>query len=143
MPNHRNLLTILLVLVLVIGLRGWMIASDGIPFDSDEAIVDLMARHITQGKPIPTFFYGQHYMGSLNAIAVAGAFELLGESVEIGRVVHLAIFLLTLLSGYALAGAVTGSNRVAMIALLIMAFPSASATLYTAIPLGGWLRGTP
>lgn len=136
--RRRDLLIILLIVGLAMLLRGWIIATDGIAFESDEAIVDLMARHIRLGKPIPTFFYGQPYMGSLNAIAVAGGFDLLGESVETGRLVHAAIFVLTLLSGYGLARAVSGNARVAAIALLIMAIPPASATLYTAIPLGGW-----
>lgn len=136
--RRRDLLLVLLIVGLAILLRGWIIASDGIAFESDEAIVDLMARHINQGKPIPTFFYGQAYMGSLNAIAVAGGFRLLGESVETGRIVHAAIFVLTLLSGYGLARTISGSARVAAITLLAMAIPPASATLYTAIPLGGW-----
>ena len=138
MPNRRNQLAIMLVLVLVIGLRGWMIAGDGIAFDSDEAIVYLMGRHISQGKPIPTFFYDQVYMGSLSAISVAGGFKLFGDSLETARIVQTAEFLLTLLSGFALARAVTGSARVAAIALLILAFPPASATLYTSISTGGW-----
>src|SRR5690606_12013375 len=61
-----------------------------------------------------------------------------GESVETGRLVHAAIFVLTLLSGYGLARAVSGNARVAAVALRVMAIPQASSTLYTAIPLGGW-----
>jgi hypothetical protein len=136
--NRRNWIVVLLILALAMILRRWIIASDGIAFESDEAIVDLMARHITLGQPIPTFFYGQPYMGSLNAVLVAGGFRLLGESVETGRIVHAALSLLTLLSGYGLARAVTGSARVAAMALLLMAIPTASALLYTLIPLGGW-----
>jgi len=138
MTSRRNLLTIGVVLALVTLLRLWIIISGGISFDSDEAIVTLMARHIAHGKPIPTFFYGQAYMGSLSAILAAGGFSLFGESVETARIVQSAEFLLTLLSGYALARAVTGSARVAAIALLIMAFPSSNATLFTVIPVGGW-----
>jgi len=136
--HHRNLIIVLLILALGLLLRGWIIASDGIAFESDEAIVDLMARHISLGRPIPTFFYGQAYMGSLNAVLVADGFRLLGESVEAGRVALLVIALLTLLSGYGLARVVTGSARVATMALLIMAIPTANALLYTSIPLGGW-----
>src|SRR5690606_31293836 len=138
MSSRRNLLTIGFVFALVTLLRTWIIGSGGISFDSDEAIVNLMARHITHGKPIPTFFYGQAYMGSLSAILVAGGFSLLGESVEAARIVQLALFLVTLLSGYALAQALTGSMRIAALALLIMAFPPANTTLYTSASLGGW-----
>ena len=138
MSSRRNLLTIGFVFALVTLLRTWIIGSGGISFDSDEAIVNLMARHITHGEPVPTFFYGQAYMGSLSAILVAGGFSLLGESVEAARIVQLALFLVTLLSGYALAQALTGSMRIAALALLIMAFPPANTTLYTSASLGGW-----
>jgi hypothetical protein len=37
-----------------------------LPFNSDEAIVGLMARHMLQGER-PLFFYGQAYLGSLDA----------------------------------------------------------------------------
>ncbi len=39
---------------------------------SDEAIVGLMAQDIANGERFPIFFYGQRYMGSLEAYAVAG-----------------------------------------------------------------------
>ena len=48
--------------------------------DSDEGIVGLMAKHITEGKPWPVFYYGQNYMGSLEAILAAFSFTLLGRS---------------------------------------------------------------
>jgi len=41
--------------------------------DSDEAIVGLMGKHILEGRGIPTFYYGQHYMGSLEAILASGS----------------------------------------------------------------------
>jgi hypothetical protein len=37
-----------------------------VPLNSDEAVVGLMARHILDGKR-PVFYYGQAYMGSLDA----------------------------------------------------------------------------
>jgi hypothetical protein len=45
-------------------LRAALLAWDVIPFDADEAIVALMARHILRGAR-PCFFYGQQSMGSL------------------------------------------------------------------------------
>ena len=48
--------------------------------DSDEAIVGLMAKHILEGRPLPTFYYGQHYMGSLEGILVSYAFRVFGIS---------------------------------------------------------------
>ena len=39
-------------------LRLWLILTAAAPFNSDEAVVGLMARHINQGAR-PLFFYGQ------------------------------------------------------------------------------------
>ena len=60
--------------------RAVLLASNTVSFHSDEAVVALMARHILQGER-PVFFYGQAYMGSLDAWLVAIGFQLLGESV--------------------------------------------------------------
>lgn len=132
---HRLAVLIILVAVLF---RAWLIAVDGVSFDSDEAIVGLMARHITQGDPIPTFFYGQAYMGSLDAILVAGGFVLFGESVDSIRVVQMALYLLALASAYALALVITRRTVVALAALLLLAIPTALGALYTTITLGGY-----
>ncbi len=50
-----------------------LLVLDCVPFNADEAVVALMARHILQGER-PIFFYGQAYMGSLDAYLVAGFF---------------------------------------------------------------------
>ncbi len=39
---------------------------------SDEAIVGIMAQDIAAGRSLPVFFYGQRYMGALEAYVVAG-----------------------------------------------------------------------
>jgi hypothetical protein len=48
-----------------------------------------MARHILQGER-PLFFYGQAYLGSLDAWLVAGAFAVLGQSAAAIRLVQSA-----------------------------------------------------
>ncbi|GIV81340.1 MAG: hypothetical protein KatS3mg051_0694 [Anaerolineae bacterium] len=107
MPRVRNRMSLFAV-ALVIGMaalaRLWLLGGERVSFDSDEAIVGLMARHINQGKPIPTFFYGQAYMGSLDALLVAGSFRFLGESVMAMRAVQVALALVTLCLVYRLAG---------------------------------------
>src|SRR5579859_564986 len=67
----------LLVLGAALALRVIVLASGAVSFHSDEAVVALMARHINQGLPIPAFFYGQAYMGSLDALVVGFGFRLL------------------------------------------------------------------
>ena len=78
------------ILLVALLLKGILLYVGVVSFDSDEAVVGLMARHILQGAR-PIFFYGQAYMGSLDAYLVAGAFALLGESVLAVRVVQLAM----------------------------------------------------
>ena len=66
-----NSLAIYLIPILIAGVIKFMISPvDITPFNADEAIVALMARHINQGN-IPVFFYGQAYMGSLDAMLVS------------------------------------------------------------------------
>jgi len=50
-------------------------------FDSDQAIVGLMAKHLAEGRAFPLFFYGQHYMLAVEAWLAAPVFTLAGPSV--------------------------------------------------------------
>lgn len=63
--------------VLVI-LRSWVfVAYEQAFFTSDQAIVGLMAKHISEGRAFPLFFYGQSYMLAVEAY-VAAPFLLVG-----------------------------------------------------------------
>ncbi len=135
---RRHWIAVLVVLLIAGLFRAWLMADTRVAFESDEAVVGLMARHINQGQTIPTFFYGQAYMGSLDAILVAGGFQVLGESVRAIRVVQLLLYLVALVTGYALAVTVTRSRRIAGMALLLLAIPTAVGALYTTITLGGY-----
>jgi len=125
------------VLVGAVALKAALLALDALPFNSDEAVVALMARHILQGEQ-PWFFYGQAYMGSLDAYLVAGAFALLGESVLAVRVVQASLFAAVLLTSYPVARRITGSRRAARLTVLLLAFPPVLLTLYTTATLGGY-----
>ena len=61
-----------------------------------------MARHILQGER-PVFFYGQAYMGSLDAWLIAVGFRLLGDSVLTIRIVESILYLLIVATGFAVA----------------------------------------
>src|SRR4030067_2555737 len=67
--------SVFIVAVIAIGYKAFLLVSDVVPFNSDEAIVALMAKHILEGDR-PIFFYGQAYMGSLDAWLVALGFKL-------------------------------------------------------------------
>jgi len=48
---------------------------------ADEGVVGLMAKHILEGKNLPIFFYGQDYLGALEAYCAALSFGLFGTGV--------------------------------------------------------------
>ncbi len=49
---------------------------------SDEAIVGIMAQDIAAGRQLPIYFYGQRYMGALEAYAVAAASSLFDNQIH-------------------------------------------------------------
>jgi hypothetical protein len=96
-----------------------------------------MARHILEGAR-PVFFYGQAYMGSLDAALVAGGFALLGQEVLVVRIVQSLLYAATAATTVALAWKVTGSRRASLAAGLLMAVPTVNIMLYTTVSLGGY-----
>ncbi len=113
------------------------VASGAFPFNSDEAIVGLMARHILNGQ-WPVFFYGQAYMGSLDASLVALGFALLGEAVWVIRLVQALLYGATILTTAALGWSIFRSAWVAWVAAALLAVPSVNVMLYTTVSLGGY-----
>ncbi|NPA93608.1 MAG: hypothetical protein GXO56_08020 [Chloroflexi bacterium] len=107
------------------------------PFNSDEAVVALMARHILAGER-PTFFYGQAYMGSLDAFLVAGGFALFGTKVWVVRLVQTILYAGTVMLTCALARRLFDAPEAGWAAGLLMAIPTVNMTLYTTVSLGGY-----
>jgi 4-amino-4-deoxy-L-arabinose transferase-like glycosyltransferase len=137
MNKSRTVRLLILILLGAMALKISLLALDAVPFNADEAIVALMARHIRQGER-PWFFYGQAYMGSLDAHLVAGAFSLIGESVLAVRVVQIILFAGTLLTSYVVARRFTSSPHTGLLTILLLAFPPVLLTLYTTVSLGGY-----
>jgi hypothetical protein len=52
-------------------------------FDSDQAIVGLMAKHLSEGRALPLFFYGQPYMLAVQAWIAAPLFLVGGASIAL------------------------------------------------------------
>ncbi len=86
----------------------------------------------------PVFFYGQAYMGSLDAALVALAFAAFGPHVLAIRLVQSLLYAGSVLTGTRIAWRVTGSVGAAWAAGLILAVPTVNATLYTTVSLGGY-----
>jgi hypothetical protein len=65
-------------------------------FNSDHAVVGLMAKHLAEGRAFPLFFYGQSYMLGVEAWLAAPLFSLVGPSVP---ALQLPLVLLNMLVG--------------------------------------------
>lgn len=77
MPERRVFVAALLAVLLV---RVGFLLLVPVPFESDEAIVGLMARHILYAGDRPIFYYGQEYMGPLEPATAALSFALFGPT---------------------------------------------------------------
>jgi hypothetical protein len=64
-------------------------------FDSDQAVMGLMAKHLAEGRAFPLFFYGQHYMLGVEAFLAAPLFRIAGPSVVTLKLPLLALNLVT------------------------------------------------
>lgn len=133
----QELLILSGALLLAAGLKLALLLADAIPFNSDEAVVALMARHILLGER-PVFFYGQAYMGSLDAWLVAAAFNLMGEAVLPVRLVQSLLYLAYIISLWLLSKTLFTDRRVAMFAAICAAIPTVMVTTYTTASLGGY-----
>ncbi len=118
-------------------LKTSLLVANVIPFNADEAVVGLMARHILQGK-FPIFFYGQAYMGSLDAWIISLGFLIFGQHVWVIRLVQMLIYLGTLVTTALIAKTMAGNWRTGAIAAWLMAIPTINVTLYTTASLGGY-----
>lgn len=136
MPRNLWLALFVLLLITLIA-RLYLLASNTVSFHSDEAVVALMARHINQGER-PIFFYGQAYMGSLDAWLVALGFQLFGESVTSIRIVQSVLYGVVVALTFGFAYRLTQNTVASFIAGLTLAVPSVLVALYTTATLGGY-----
>ncbi|WP_148083471.1 glycosyltransferase family 39 protein [Micromonospora sp. Llam0] len=86
--------TILTALCVILGVlyRFFALLWSSPPTNSDEAIMGLAAIHISKAENFPAFFYGQDYMGVLEAYLAAPIFALFGPSVIALRIPNLLLF---------------------------------------------------
>lgn len=89
--------------ILGVGFRVWLTASGAPLTNSDEATMGLAALHIQHGTGFPVYFYGQHYMGTVEAYLSAPLVALLGPTTLALRLPTLALYSLFLFLGYALS----------------------------------------
>ncbi len=110
----------MLFAALAIAARLPFLVTAKIPFDSDEAVEGLMARHVLDGE-LPAFFWGQAFKGVPEVYASAGVFALFGSSVAVLKSVTLVFFALYVALNFVLLDK-SASRWVAASASLLLIF---------------------
>lgn len=105
-------------------------------FNADEGVMGAMALHIQEGQR-PIFFYGQNYMGALEAYLGAGLFSIFGPSPFSLRLGLILLFLLFLLVLYVLV-AILYTKRFALFMLLLFCLGSNAVLVRQLNALGGY-----
>lgn len=111
----------------------------GYVIDSDEAIVGLMAQHVVAGGEIPTFYYGQHYMGSLEPLCAAALFSFFGASPFVLQLTPLLFSIALVYIMYRL-GREVGGHVVGRGAALLCAFPPVALVVWSYKARGGFIE---
>ena len=105
--------------------------------DSDEGTMGLMALHINTRGERPLFFYGQSYMGTIQAYLGALLFHLFGASVFSLRLGLLLLFTLFLLVMYLLLRLLYGQTF-ALVGLLLLDLGGPDLLKPQLLALGGY-----
>lgn len=150
--SRRWILTLGAVVAAGAALRLWVYRSElGIP-DSDEAVVGLMALHVLDGE-WATFFWGQGFGGSQEALLTAPVFWIFGPSWLALRIVPVALSAVAALVVWRVGRRTIGEPGAAFAGLLAWIWPPflvhrlthqfgfyASGVLYSALLLLVGLR---
>ncbi|GHO68577.1 hypothetical protein KSC_074690 [Ktedonobacter sp. SOSP1-52] len=116
-------LILLALVVVAIVLRIALISLNWPTTNSDESVIDLMALHIAFRGEHPIFYYGQSYLGSLEAHLASPFVLLLGPSVFTVRLLLITLFALFLILLYNLTSKLY-SRKLALFSVLLLSFGS-------------------
>src|SRR6266851_1825321 len=129
-PNGRIALWVCLLLALLV--RVWLVARTNGVIDGDEVLVGVQAEHILRGA-LPIYFYGQPYMGSLEAYLVALFVAIGGPSAWTLRAEPVLLSLVVVWLTWKLAAALAGAAQLPSYARL--AFMTVAASIAAIPPL--------
>ncbi len=122
-----------------VGYRLWLLARTAPPTNSDEATMGLAALHIARGEDFPIWFYGQQYMGTLEAYLAAPVFALAGGPSLLGlRLPTLALYALFLLLAWRLTLRLTGDRWFGLLVVALLALGSDRVVKNQLIAGGGY-----
>ncbi len=126
----------LAIIAFAIGLRLVLVAMGWPPTDSDEGTMGIMARHIAYRGEHPYVFYGQNYMGTIEAHIAAVFFHLIGSSLFSLRLSVILLVTLFLISTYLLASLLY-SKKVALVTLAVLSLGSIYTITRETLATGG------
>ncbi|MDG4782937.1 hypothetical protein O7614_25050 [Micromonospora sp. WMMD961] len=122
-----------------VGYRLWLLGHAAPPTNSDEATMGLAALHIARGEGFPVWFYGQQYMGTLEAYLAAPVFALGGGPSLFGlRLPTLALYALFLLLAWRLTLRLTGDRWFGLLVVALLALGSDRIVKNQLIAGGGY-----
>jgi hypothetical protein len=105
-------------------------------FSADQAVVGLMGKHILDGHPM-VYFYGQAYMGSLEAFMAALIYLVRGIDIISVQLAPLVFFLLFLVVNFYLLKRLFGLE-VSLAANVLLAISPPELTRLSVVALGGY-----
>ncbi|HCI82387.1 MAG TPA: hypothetical protein DHW02_22160 [Ktedonobacter sp.] len=129
-------LAALAVLIAAIALRVVLLALGWPPTDSDEGTMGIMALRIAYSHQHPFVFYGQNYMGTLEAYIGAFLFHFTGPSLFVLRLSVIFFVTIFFISTYLLASLLY-SRRIALITLILLTFGSIYVLTRETLSTGG------
>ncbi|MGC4864150.1 hypothetical protein ACLQ3B_01790 [Micromonospora sp. DT53] len=122
-----------------VGYRLWLLLHAAPPTNSDEATMGLAALHIARGEGFPVWFYGQQYMGTLEAYLAAPVFAVAGGPSLLGlRLPTLALYALFLLLTWRLTLRLTGDRWFGLLVVALLALGSDRVVKNQLIAGGGY-----
>jgi Dolichyl-phosphate-mannose-protein mannosyltransferase len=118
----REALSVVVLLMAAIAVQVGMLCAGRIDWDSDTAVVAIMARDILRDGAHPVFYYGSAYAGTLEPHGVAAVFAVGGISVSAYRAAVVALLTCLLVVVYRTARLRFG-RAVALVAVAYLAVP--------------------
>ncbi|MEU7573990.1 DUF423 domain-containing protein [Micromonospora sp. NPDC049240] len=139
-PRRLRLPTLLALLIggIGVGYRLALLLADAPPTNSDEATMGLAALHIARGDAFPVWFYGQAYMGTLEAYLAAPLVAVAGPSVLVLRLPTLALYALFLLLSWRLTRRLGGDRWYALLVVAVLALGADRVVKNQLIAGGGY-----
>jgi hypothetical protein len=126
-----------IIIAVAMLLRIILIAQGWPHSNADEDTMGIMAMHIAYNGEHPIFFYGQHYMGTLEAYLAAAFFRFLGASVFSLRLGSVLMFALFLANMYLLTSLLY-SKKLALLTLGLLTLGSSIMLDTELVAIGGY-----